>query len=301
MSERENNRIKLMTYNIAGGRQDLQAGIGDLIQVVNEEAPDILGLQEAGELVDADGKQFQAARKIASSLGNFHSVFYPTLSMREHLHLGKKIFIDNLFKDLKNWSLGNALISRWEFTRLSDPTTPGIPANVSLYRPPVYEGTRDTDPRNLILTRIKFGDLNPFLMITHLTTLLGERRGSTPAIKGKTEEAQITRWHQGQLILDMIQDNVIDRGGFAILMADFNAVASEPCISGVLEGQGNFVRLEPIMEIPTHPKASSPIDHILIYSGGRKFEYQCHVVDNPVAHRASDHLPVVATVTLSDE
>ena len=301
MSERENKQIKLMTYNVAGGRKDLQTSIADLVQVVKEEAPDILGLQEACELVDADGKRFQAAREIAVSLGNYHSIFYPTLSMREHLHLGKKIFIDSLFKDVQDWSLGNALISKWQFTRLSDPSIPGRPADVSLYRPPVYEGTRDTDPRNLILTRIKYGDLDPFILITHLTTLLGEKRGSTPAIKGKTEEAQITRWHQAQLILDLIQDNVIDRGGFAILMADFNAVASEPCISGVLLGQGHFVRLEPIMEIPTHPKAPSPIDHILIYSGGRNFEYQCHVVDNPVAQRASDHLPVVATITLLEE
>jgi endonuclease/exonuclease/phosphatase family metal-dependent hydrolase len=298
MSDQACNRIKLMTYNIGGGRKDLQKSLVDVIEVVRQQEPDILGLQETCELVNADGIEFKAAQEIASALGNYHVAFCPTLSMREQFHLGKKLFIDGLFNDMLEWKLGNALISRWEFTRLSNPALPGTPSNVPLYRPPVYKGTRDTDPRYVILARVNCGFFSPFVLVTHLTTLVGERRGTIPAIKGKTEEAQMVRWQQARSIIDLVEQHILKQNQFAVLMADFNAVATEPCLAGVLAADGHFLRLAPEIETPTHPKAAGPIDHILVFEGEKSFNDRCWIVDDPLARRASDHLPVVAELNL---
>ena len=42
-----------------------------------------------------------------------------------------------------------------------------------------------------------------------------------------------------------------------------------------------------------------PIDHILVHPVDRLTEYRCWIVDTPLAREASDHLPVVADVTIA--
>jgi len=298
--EQQAMHFRLMTYNIGGGRKSFDSSTEDAIEVIRKVSPDILAVQEATSWQDADGIWNSTANMIADGAG-FGNRFYfgPTLSMQEHMHVKKAIFINAMFNDWRDWVQGNAVFSRWGFARLGNPSKPGMPRNIPLYSPPVYQGNRDTDPRYGVLARVRKLPISPFIFSTHLTTLIGERvrEGSPRPVSGKTEEAQILRLKQAKRMLDLLGEHVLEPGEMVFLLGDFNAVASEPCISSVLEANGGFIRLTPTTRpSATHPKALQPIDHIFAYPRNRLLEYQCWIVDTPVARQASDHLPVVADV-----
>lgn len=287
-----------MTYNIGGGRKDFGSHLPAILEVVKEVSPDILVAQEATDYQDADGEWFSVADQIAKA-GEFGSnyAFCPTLTMKEHMHVQKAMFVNALFNDWQDWRQGNAMFCRWGFARLSDTSKPGYPRNVPLYRPPVFEGNRDTDPRYAVLARAKQPPLFPFIVGAHLATILGER-GSTD-IPGKAEQAQIVRLTQVRRLLDLIRGRLLDRGELVFLLGDFNAASSEISIASGLEKEGGFVRLVPTDgALATHPKVADAIDHIFVHPADRLVEYQCWTVDTAVARNASDHLPVVADVTV---
>jgi len=302
MDKQEGSRIRLMTYNIGGGRKDLGSKPDTIIDQIGHAAPDILVVQEATERQDADGGWDRDVEQIAEA-GEFgrHVHWGATLSMREQMHVRKALFVHGIFSDWQDWRQGNAILSRWEFVRLGDATKPGVPKNIPLYRPPLYEGTRDTDPRYGLLARVNKAPVFPFVIGVHLTTLAGEREriGGFRPIPGKTEEAQMLRYKQTSLLLDLLREHVLDRGEVVFLLGDFNAEASEPAISAALEAEGGFVRLMPT-DGPTitHVKAPQPIDHIFVYPRQRLIEYRCWIVGNP-PDWPSDHYPVVADVWVS--
>jgi endonuclease/exonuclease/phosphatase family metal-dependent hydrolase len=114
------------------------------------------------------------------------------------------------------------------------------------------------------------------------------------------ETAQALRVEQAKRLLALLQEHVLTPGKVVFLLGDLNAPASEPCISSVLVGEGEFKRLKPAgAEGATHAGVTEPIDHILIYPSDRLLEYRCWIVDTPLARGASDHLPVVADVTIA--
>ncbi len=214
----------------------------------------------------------------------------------------KGLFVHGLFNDWQDWKQGNALLSRWEFVRLGDPSKPGTPRNVPLFRAPLYEGNRDTEPRYALLSQIRHPQLTLYVVGLHLTTLVGERGrdGGSPAQPERLEAARALRVEQARRLLTLLQKHVLARGEVVILLGDFNAPASEPCISSVLVEEGGFKRLDPTNgQESTHPEVVEPIDHILVYPGNRLAEYRCWIVDTPQAREASDHLPVVAEVALA--
>jgi endonuclease/exonuclease/phosphatase family metal-dependent hydrolase len=302
MDERRTSRLRLMTYNVGGGREDFGSTLDDVVQVIREISPDILVAQEIAEYQDADGVWHSALDPIAQA-GAFgkHVHLGPTICMREHMHVQKRLFIHGLFHDWQDWRQGNAILSRWEFVRLGAPAKAGAPRNVPIYRAPLYQGTRDTDPRYALIARIDQAPVFPFVLGVHLTTLVAERarEGGPLPLADKTEEAQILRLKQARRLLDLLREHVLERGEVVFLLGDFNAAASEPCIASVLEDEGGFVRLAPIRGTnATHPKVIGPIDHIFAYPRDRLLEYECWIVDSPLAQRASDHLPVVADVQI---
>lgn len=300
MSSQNKLHFRLMTYNIGRGRKDLGSKLNAITQVIEEAQPDILALQEATEYEDADGTRFSDLDAIAAKAG-WHVYFGPTLSMKENMHVRKVLFLQALFNDWSDWRQGNAILSRWEFVRLGNPLKPGIPKNVPLYRPPVYEGNRDTDPRYALVARVNLPPIYPFVVGVHLTTLVGEREGKYCPIPGKYEEAQGIRLKQAMQIITLLKEHILDRQEVVFLLGDFNAMAGEPCIAVLEEAVGGFVRLRPEQKnlIATHPKVSGPIDHIFVYAGGRALNYECRIVDSPLAQEASDHLPVVADVEIA--
>ena len=117
-----------MTYNIGGGRKDFGSAIGDVVKVIQEVSPDILVVQEATDFQDADSDWHSVLSQVARAgeCGK-HVHFGPTLSMREHMHVGKDLFVHGIFSDWRDWRQGNGLLSRWEFVRLGDPSKPGLP------------------------------------------------------------------------------------------------------------------------------------------------------------------------------
>ena len=296
MKKQHGSQFRLMTYNVGGGRKDFGSVIGDVIEVVKEVSPDILVIQEAAEFQDADGTWHSVLSQIAQAgeCGK-HAYFGPTLSMREYMHVRKALFVHSMFSDRRDWRQGNGILSRWGFVRLGDPSKPGVPRNVPLYLTPLYQGSRDTDPRYALLTRVNESSVFPFVVGVHFTTLVAER-GPRP-FPGRAEEAEILRFKQARRLLDLLREHVLEPGEVVFLLGDFNAASKELCISSVLEAEGGFVRLNPSQDgIATHPKVAEPIDHILVYPRSRLIEYQCWIVDSPIARRASDHLPVVADV-----
>lgn len=289
-------QLKLMTYNIGESRKDFGSRPKDIIQVIRDVNPDILIVQEIVETINADGLGSGYAEDIARECEFADYYFGPTLSMSEDFHVGKLQFLEALFRDDLEWCQGNALFSRRGFVRFADSTKSGRPRNIRLYRTRFYEGNRDTDPRYAILARINYPPFFPLIIGTHLTTLLGERGGQGREIPGKTEDAQVFRFHQARRIIDLIKGHTTNE--IIFLMGDFNAVANEPSISSVLEKEGGFNRLIPNNPQPTHPKATDAIEHIFVYPKERVISYTCEIVDNEIAKRASDHLPVLAEIRI---
>jgi endonuclease/exonuclease/phosphatase family metal-dependent hydrolase len=292
-----------MTYNIGAGKRDFGSRPDDIVPVIGQVSPDILAIQEAASYQDADGVWHSLLGQVAraGAFGN-HVHFEPALSMQEHMDVRQGLFVYGLFNDWQDWRLGNATLSRWKFVRLGDPSQPGTPRNVPLFRAPLYEGTRDTEPRYALLSRINVPHLAPFVLGVHFTTLVGEReRGGGPRPHpDRLEGAQALRVQQAKRLLTLLQEHVLAPREVVFLLGDLNAPASEPCISSVLVAEGGFKRLVPTNDQEaTHPEVVEPIDHILVYPSDRLVEYRCWIVDTPLARKASDHLPVVADVTIA--
>ncbi len=286
-----------MTYNVGGGRKDFGSKPTDVLKAIAELSPDILAIQECVEWTDVDGTSHSFSELVAQ-VGEFGSNYYfgRTLSLQENMQVKKAIMIDALYHDLTDWAQGNAVFARQGFSRLGDPSKPGIPRNIPIFKPPAYEGTRDTDPRYAILTRIRQEPFFPYVVNVHLTTLLGERGGEIREIPGKADEAQLLRLQQTKRLIDLVRP-VMKHDNTIILLGDFNATAKEASIATVIEEEGDFLRLTPSDDIPTHPKIPEAVDHIFIYPKDRILDYSCWIEDTEVTRKASDHLPVLADVT----
>lgn len=303
MKEKLESRLRLATYNIGGGRDDPDSIPRAVSCVVKQISPDILVMQEATEHQDSDGNWHSSLDQIAER-GEFgrYSYFGPTLSLREHMHVQKDSFVHSVFSDHLDWRQGNAILSRWEFVRLGDPSRSGTPRSIPIYLTPLYQGNRDTDPRHALLARINKAPVYPFVVGVHLTTLVAERerQGGTPAVPRSIEEAQMLRFKQAKRLLKLLEEHVLKPKKVVFLLGDFNAVADEPCIKSVLESEGGFTRLVPNNhKTGTHSKATKPIDHIFVFPKDRLIDYQCWIMASEVVSKASDHLPVVADIVVS--
>ncbi len=300
MEKQQTSRFQLMSYNIGGGRKDFGSNFTDIVEIIREGSPDILVLQEATEYQDANGDWHSDAKQITQErILTSHSFFGSTLSMTENLNVNKKMFIEGIFNDWQEWRHGNAILSRWDFVRLGDPTKPGQPRNVPLYQVPLYLGNRDTESRYALISRINCSLTYPFVIGVHFSTLMGER-GQHP-IPGKSEETELLRVKQARRLLDLLRKYVLEPRKLVFLLGDFNAPATELCISTVLEKEGGFMRLVPENDnVRTHPKVDRPIDHIFVFPPERIVEYTCRIIEGSVAKRASDHLPIVADLVVKN-
>lgn len=297
----EGARLKLMTYNIGGPRRDSESALDNVIKVIQENSPDILVLQEAVEWLDAEQCWYGTASDIASALGYMKGrCFGATLSMQEHFHAGKTIFVHAISRGWQEWRQGNAILSRWDWVQLEDIAKASELCNIPLFRPLQYEGNRDTEPRYALLARVRTPTNSPFVIGTHLSTLVGERGGPGREIVGKSEQAREMRLKQIRCLLDAVKEYVPKPGALVFLMGDFNATIKEACIADVLVAEAGFVRLIPENDhTPSHRfKVQEPIDHIFVYPASRLVVHECKIIDTPDADRASDHRPVVADVSV---
>lgn len=295
--------LRVVTLNISGGektfeefphdtQQSRKEALGILIKQLDAN---LLCLQEVSQHVDADGVTHNLMADINHAGGYDYSYFGETLSMKTHMQVKKDVMVSGVFNDWWNWSKGNAVHARFPFAQLGAPQQPGIPRNIPLFQPVSYEGTRDTDPRYAILGRLKVSPY-PFVITTHLSTLVGER--PPQAIPEKIEQSRKMRGQQIQRLLDLVRVYILEKNEPLILAGDFNATEDELSISQLLEDENGFVRLIPENNGPTHAASDKPIDHIFFYPKVRLLDYSCRIEVGDLSRRASDHLPVVADLQI---
>ncbi len=295
------SHFRVATLNIGGGTKQYEGQaesmtpekrrkMGILISQLNV---DILCIQELAQYIDAEGKLHSMTENIRSDCDYPYYLYGETLSMKRHMQVKQMKMVDGLFNDWWDWSKGNAVFSRFQFSRLGDETKEGTPRNIPIFQPLSYEGNRDTDPRYVILSRIKQPPY-PYIVNLHLTTLVGERGPS--AWSDIVDAARLTRQQQLDRVLTLVQQNIIDQGLPLILMGDFNAKPDEYTIKDYLIKEMGFVRLEPKKDISTHPIAGM-VDHIFFSPADRLISYECWIDDQQLAHQVSDHLPVIAEIT----
>ena len=76
-------------------------------------------------------------------------------------------------------------------------------------------------PRYALLARIQADAVSPFIIGTHLSTLVGERGGSEREIPGKAAEAQKMRFEQTRHLLDLVREHVLKTGELGVLDGRF--------------------------------------------------------------------------------
>lgn len=294
-------KLRVMTLNLGGGVKNFtgspEKSTGKaqaLAELVNEIKPDFLGVQEVAQYIDADGGMHSMVERLRLDSSFDYSYYGETLSMKKHMQIKKDLMINGLFNDWWDWSKGNAVFSHTPFARLGNPNKDGVPRNVPIFTPLSYEGTRDTDPRYVILTRLK-QDPYPFVMNLHLTTLVGER--GDHVWSEVVDAARLTRSQQISRVLGLVEEHVLIQDNPLILMGDFNAQVDEYSIKDMLERDHQFVHLAPAENIPTHVN-SGAVDHIFFFPARRLISFETHIISSALAHSVSDHLPVVADIVI---
>ncbi len=294
-------KLRLMTLNLGGGIKNYRGTPKEscdkseaISLLINRIKPDVLGVQEIAQFLDGDGNMHSMTDRIRYDI-QFSQAFYgETLSMKHHMQVKQALMVEGIFNDWWDWSKGNAIFSHLPFSRLGDPEKSGMPRNVPVFQPSRYEGTRDTDPRYVIITRLKAAP-HPFILNLHLSTLVGERGEN--AWSETIEAAERARSRQILNMIGLIEKHVLIPGHPVVLMGDFNANPEEYTLRGHLVEDYDFVRLIPVNDIPTHGDAGS-VDHIYFAPAKRLLRYECRVVDDELARQVSDHLPVVADIEI---
>lgn len=297
-----NSNLRIMTLNLGGGLKNFSGTLETnasrseaLLSLIRQINPDLLCVQEIAQYIDGDGLKHSMVDLIRETARFSHAYYGETLSMKRHMQVRKDLMVEGLFKDWWDWSKGNAVFSKAPFARLGSAEHEGFPRNVPIFQPLAYEGTRDTDPRCAIIARIKQPPF-PYLVNLHLTTLVGER-GEKPQ-EGVILAARELRAEQIRRVMDLVDINILKARLPLILAGDFNATPEEFALREILETEKGFTRLVPENPIPTHPFAGE-VDHFYISPAGMLREYRCKVIDNDLAHRSSDHLPVVADLVFA--
>ena len=294
-------KLRLMTLNLGGGIKNYRGTPQEsfdkaeaFAELIHRIKPDILGVQEIAQYLDGDGHVHSMNDRIRYDAQFNHLYYGETLSMTQHLQIKQALMVEGLFNDWWDWSKGNAVFSHVPFSRLGDPERLGVPRNVPVFQPVRYEGTRDTDPRYTIITRLKAAP-HPFVLNLHLTTLVGERGEN--AWSETVDAAERVRTSQILNVIGLIEKHVLIPRHPVIIMGEFNAKPDEYSLKTLLVEDNDFVRLVPENDIPTHGSAGS-VDHIYFAPANRLLRYECRVIDDELARRISDHLPVVADIEI---
>lgn len=291
--------LKAMTYNIAGGNRKNQQSLPRCIDVIAQEKPGFVALQEATRSKKLGGKWTIDAKTIAKTVGYPYWCFDKAISLESHFHIGNTKMVDAIFNDMEDVQYGSALLSSYPFLSLDqDLDTPGKPRWLRIFNAGFYAGNRDSESRYVWLARLKIADLNPYVVSLHLSTLIGER--GVGASLEKQRIADGLRLEQLRSILDLLREKVLRTNLPLLLLGDFNVQVGNPehRIIDLLERQERFVWLKPNNEDAySHLGHKTLIDHLFAFPVERIDGYTAHVVDSASSRMASDHLPVTATIT----
>jgi endonuclease/exonuclease/phosphatase family metal-dependent hydrolase len=320
-------RIRVATANIGGGARREKADpckytmLGEILSGV-----DIIGLQEIVRVEDPIGKLIRDdIRELQSSgLSDYQHFFFPHLDSRPQSHPrkweGSRSAFSSYYERGYHILQGSAILLRqqhciYDFWRDRPGYAVGQIIPWYYERPTFYTGNRDTEPRSLLLARIRLRSEIVLFCCTQLTTLRGETRGSKSPPDKVTDEARKIRKKQIDWIVDYVKNyQDAHREEPIILVGDFNAELGEESLDGLHSLGLDF--LGPLGDqknaqgerIPTHRKHGILID--LIYATRDKIDVADRgvyiveleewefpgeqVTSDEEKRRISDHNPVFA-------
>lgn len=260
--------MRLMTYNIRHGLGNASPGHGEgavdlarTADVIRMERPDIVALQEVDRHWARSGDEDQPAR-LAALLGmNVQFAANVTLASEE--------------ADRPPCQYGVAVVSRFPIV---DAQTVPLPLSSGW------------EPRGMLIARIDLGSREIVVINAHLQV-------DQP---GHEAEGRWQRRAQAAAVARAVRDTSLP----VVVTGDFNAQPNDLELTPLLaDGSGlrdvwRAIGHGPGPTIPASP-GREPQDRIDYILASRDFTLDTiHVVDHPLARRASDHYPVVADLTL---
>ena len=308
--------LQVVTFNIGGARGMRPAphdheklavdAVCTLKQVINPAQPTVIALQETG-LALVNGIQKNVGRIMAQLLGDAYlDAFAPEVTMCDHPH--PNLWDRPAFRQMENAAEGNAIITNlpteeWSwgsYPAYDDCGMTGVWArSTPISRATLYSsGTRDTQPRNLMVASLNYRGIPLYCLNTHLGVLIGEDRRDSTYERSRT--ASQMRQAQVRQILHVIQElKAADRDNEQperpiLLAGDFNANPAAPEMEML---QRHFRWLAPendAREQWTHNTHRILIDHILLHDPAEQFEViSCHIQSKIPFDDLTDHRPTV--------
>lgn len=308
--------LQVVTFNIGGARGMRPAphdheklavdAICTLKQVINPAQPTVIALQETG-LAMVNGSQKNAARKMARLLGeDYLDAFAAEVTMCDHPH--PNLWDRPAYRQMTHAAEGNAIITNlatedWSWGSYPSYHSCGMAGawtrSTSISRATLYSsGSRDTQPRNLMVASLNYGGIPFYFLNTHLGVLIGEDRRDATYERSRT--ASQMRQAQVKEILHVVEelkraDESNERPERAILLAgDFNAQPGTPEMEML---QRDFRLLAPENDARqqwTHHAHRILIDHILLHDPADQFEViSCHIQNQIPFDDLTDHRPTV--------
>ncbi len=316
MKQNEKMTIKVATANIAGAAREETADpckykmLGSIFSGV-----DIIGLQEVLKVVRPDGSVCRDDVKELqnSGLSGYESFFFPHLDSRQHSHPLKwegdgttKSAFRSYYDQGCHIQQGAAILVKpphciYDFWR--DRPGSAIGQIIPWYcdAPTFYQGNRDTEPRSLLLARIRLKNKFVLFCCTQLTTLKEEsQKVSGKAPRVPTPNAIAIRTNQINWIVRYIGNYQAARQEKEpiILVGDFNAKPTaqelQPLVSNL-----DLERVFPEGDPATHRGYEIPID--LIFATKATLSGSARITDledweTSPGGRISDHHPVIAEI-----
>jgi endonuclease/exonuclease/phosphatase family metal-dependent hydrolase len=305
--------LQIVTANIGGHRhlndEPLNAAqiARDVrgILPIDPTLPTLIALQETTQVWRGE-ESFSDGQQLASQLGNpYRFMFAPEIDSTIHSH--SAIWQRPMYRGYTRVKNGNGIVTNlpaaswtWSVPDEGYPGAGGAQAiSTCISRAKLYStGSRETQPRNLIVSCLQspFGAV--YFMTTHLSTLRGEDRHS-PSASGSQQASAERSLECGQLLFLVAElrraeseANIEPRP--IILAADFNAQTESPEIK-FLEQIFKLLKPPP-SEDGTHLKHKIHIDHILISDPNHILPpvQKCFINTAPEVVNVTDHRPVIA-------
>jgi endonuclease/exonuclease/phosphatase family metal-dependent hydrolase len=308
--------IKVATANIAGAAREETADpckcmiLGSILSDA-----DIIGLQEVVKVVRPDGSICRDDVKELQNggLSGYESFFFPHLDSRQHSHPLKWEGDEKTRSAFRSYYAQGCHIQQGAAVLVKQPhriydlwrDRPGSALGQIipwyLDAPTFYQGNRDTEPRSLLLARIRLKNKFVLFCCTQLTTLKEENQ----KVSGKTQRIPTPsaigiRTNQINWIVQYIKNYRAARQEEEpiILVGDFNAKPTAQELQHLvsnLDLEGIFPEGDPA----THRGYEIPID--LIYATKATLFGSARIVnledwETSSGKRISDHYPVIAEI-----
>ena len=291
--------------------------LGDLLS-----GSDIIGLQEVVQVYEPDSccgiRDDIAELKRDSGLSDYQHYFFPYLDSTQQSHPVKwtsRIFssyYEQEYRILEGTAIlvkqQHSVYDLWCDDRLGYAVGQVLPWYLDA--PTIYLGNRDTQPRTLLLARVRLASKFVLFCCTHLATLKEEGAKQYGGGKGPaTQKAVDLRAMQIKWIVQYIESYQRAREADGktrepvIIVGDFNAEPKTPELDGLRQINLELVPFATPNVGYTHRKHKILID--LIYAAKCAIKGTACIVDLRELEalsdrRVSDHNPVIADLDFAE-